>query len=457
MSSRYAVSPETEALSIYLAQSQHQRLPDDVKAKTAMHALDTLAAIISGSEMPAGRAGQAYVRSLDASSTATVIGTRLMTDVQNAALANGMAAHADETDDSHEPSLSHPGCAVVPAALAIAERCHVSGGALLRAIAAGYDVGTRIGMAIGHPESPLEGSSISTHAHVGCYAAAAATSSLLRHDPEQCRAVLSFASQSAAGTTAWARDPHHVEKAFVFAGMPAANGVRAGQLVDVGSLGVPDPFTSQPNAIDAYSERPDLAAIADGLGTRFEIMRTNIKKFAVGSPSQAPVQATLDLLAKEHCDPEAIEDVEIVLPHDLAPVVDARAMPNINVQYLVAGTIIDGRFSFAMAHDETRLAAGPAHDLMGRVRLISDANVTGVRQAEVTVTLRDGTRRRAFVGAVRGTAANPMSTQEVREKALDLIEPVIGASKADRLAELVLALDEQTDLGELFSLLAQGA
>src|SRR5690606_25974726 len=101
--------------------------------------------------------------------------------------------------------------------LALLTRHQVDASRLLRAIAAGYDGGTRVGMALGHPESPLAGSSISSHAHTGVYAAASAAAVMAGFDSERVRAVLSFAAQSAAGTTSWARDAFHVEKAFVFA------------------------------------------------------------------------------------------------------------------------------------------------------------------------------------------------------------------------------------------------
>ena len=447
------ISAETAALSEYLSAAQAVPLPGAVVRKTTLHVLDTIAAIVSGSAMPAGAAGQAYGEASGCAGPALAIATRMRLDPQTAALVNGMAAHADETDDSHAPSLSHPGCAVVPAALALGEQRGMTGTALLRAVAAGYDVGTRIGMAVGHPHSPLEGSAVSSHAHVGCYAAAAASASLLGFGPERCRAVLSFAAQSVAGTTTWARDPFHVEKAFVFAGMPAANGVRAAQIVDAGWLGVPDPFTSQPNAIDAFSERPDRSQLAAALGERFEIMRTNIKKFAVGSPSQAPVQAALDLISGGDIDVGDISDVIVTMPHDLAPVVDAREMPNINVQHLVSGTLLDGRFTFAMAHDEARLRDGETAALARRVRLVPDPSVTGRREATVELVLRDGRRRAAFVGAVRGTADNPMSEEEVVEKAADLIAPVLGDRSAARIAEAVLGLDDEPSLARLLGLL----
>jgi len=448
------ISDETRRLAEHLADAATASLPEAVGAKTRLHVLDTIAAIVSGSAMPAGVAGRTYAAGYASGGGSPVFGSEILTNPVDAALANGMSAHADETDDSHAPSLSHPGCAVIPAVLAVAPGRVVSGAHLLQAVAAGYDAGTRIGMAIGHPDSPLEGSSISSHAHVGVYSAATAAAVVLRLDGDRMRSVLSFAAQSAAGTTSWARDRHHVEKAFVFGGMPASNGVRAAQLVESGCLGVDDVFAGQPNVLDAYADVPDRRLLADELGERFEIMRTNIKKFAVGSPSQAPVQAALDLMAERAVTADDLERLIITLPHDLAHVVDGRDMPNINVQYLVAGTVVDGRFSFAMAHDGARLADGPVRDLMARTELVYDKSVTGVRQAAVEFLHRDGERRRAFVASVRGTAQDPMSQAEVVEKANDLLEPVVGATRSTRIIETVLGLGAGTGTDDLLAALA---
>ncbi|WP_199434793.1 MmgE/PrpD family protein [Qaidamihabitans albus] len=447
------ISTPTHRLSEYLARAAGTPLPEPVIAKTRLHVLDTIAAILSGSAMPAGRAGLAYARRYACDGPAPIFGTPAMAAPADAALANGMSAHADETDDSHAPSLSHPGCAVVPAVLAVASARNVPGQVLLRAVAAGYDAGTRVGMAIGHPDSPLEGSSISTHAHVGVYAAAAAAAVFMSLDAEQMRAVLSFAAQSAAGTTSWARDPYHVEKAFVFGGMPASNGVRAAQLVESGCLGVADVFAGAPNVLDAYSPAPDPSRLGAGLGEVYEIERTNIKKFAVGSPSQAALQAVLDILADRPVDPGEIERIVIEIPYDLAKVVDGRESPNINVQYLVCGTIIDGRFSFAMAHDSTRFTDHTVRDLMGRAELRYDRSVTGVRQASVDIILRSGETLYAFVATVRGSADNPMSAGEVVEKASDLIKPVVGTPRTDRIVDIVLSLGDGADAASLLDAL----
>ena len=109
-------------LSAYIAAALRSRFPQPVIEKTKHHILDTFAAMISGSRLAPGIKAISYVKTLGGVKEASVIGSSIVTTAVNAALANGMLAHADETDDSHAPSLTHPGCGIVPAALAMAER-----------------------------------------------------------------------------------------------------------------------------------------------------------------------------------------------------------------------------------------------------------------------------------------------------------------------------------------------
>ena len=89
-----------------------------------------------------------------------------------------MLAHADETDDSHAPSRTHPGCAVIPAALAVAESVHATGEHLLKAVVLGYDVAARMNYALGPEE--FAATSRSTHSFGGTFGAGAAAGALLR-------------------------------------------------------------------------------------------------------------------------------------------------------------------------------------------------------------------------------------------------------------------------------------
>src|SRR5437016_11915310 len=150
--------PVMSALSAYMSAAASRALPAEVVEHTKHHILDTLAAMISGSELRPGQAALRYVRARGSKGAATVAGSSLTAGPVDAALANGVLAHADETDDSHGPSRSHPGCAVVPGALAAGEQFGISGKHFLRAVTLGYDVGTRVTMSMGGP-----GYQVATH------------------------------------------------------------------------------------------------------------------------------------------------------------------------------------------------------------------------------------------------------------------------------------------------------
>ena len=231
-------------LSEYMAAAGNRLLPGEVAEHAKHHLLDTLASMISGSELPAGQAAERYIRAHGGKGTATIAGAALTAAPVDAALANGVMAHADETDDSHNASRSHPGCAVVPAALAVAEEFGVDGSRLLRAITLGYDVGTRLVTALfgGRATFSYE-SSLSTHSIAGTFGAAAAAACVADLQARQMRWVLDYSAQQSSGIRAWQRDTDHVEKAFVFGGMPARNGVTSALVVRSGWNGVDDIFS----------------------------------------------------------------------------------------------------------------------------------------------------------------------------------------------------------------------
>src|SRR5437762_5916508 len=137
------------ALSTYMSGAAGRALPAEFVEYAKHHIVDTLAAMISGSELRPGQAALRYVRARGGKGIATIAGSNLTAGPVDAALVNGVLAHSDETDDSHGPSRSHPGCAVVPAALAAGEEFGIDGARFLRAVTLGYDVGPRVTIAMG--------------------------------------------------------------------------------------------------------------------------------------------------------------------------------------------------------------------------------------------------------------------------------------------------------------------
>ena len=354
-------------LSGYIASALRRPLPPDVVEKTKHHLLDTIAAMVSGSRLLPGKKAIGYVRTLGGVKEASVIGTGIITTAVNAALANGMLAHADETDDSHAPSLTHPGCGIVPAALAMGERQRRNGAALIRAVGLGYDVGCRLTQALDAYQFREDGHS--THSFGPMFGAAAAAGALAGLNERQVRHLLSFTAQQASGISCWMRDAEHVEKAFDFGGMPARNGVAAATMVARGFTGVDDVFAGERNFFVAYGRAPDPAVLIQRLGGEFEILNTNIKRWSVGSPIQAPLDS-LSALIREHgikaCD---VERVVVRVAHQGANTVDNRSMPDICMQHMCAVMLIDGKVTFASSHDEKRMRDRAVLALRSRVEL----------------------------------------------------------------------------------------
>src|SRR5262249_22940618 len=177
----------------------------------------------------------------------------------------------DETDDSHAPSLCHPGCAIVPAALAMAERERRGGTELLRSGALGYDVGTRVNMALHGYDFRDAGHS--THSMGPTFGAAAAAGALARGNTDRARRLPSYAAQQCSGISCWMRDEEHIEKAFDFGGMPARNGVVAAAMVSAGFTGVEDVFSGERNFFVKNDEAarigraPEPERLTQGLGS----------------------------------------------------------------------------------------------------------------------------------------------------------------------------------------------
>ena len=454
-SSQQNVSSIMETLSSFMSEAAGRALPDEVVARTKQHILDTFAAMISGSELHPGSTAIQFARAYGGKEVATVVASNFSCGPIEAALANGMLAHADETDDSHSPSQSHPGCAVVPAALAAGERFGISGAHFLRAVALGYDIGPRFTVTLGGQRFEAE-SHWSTHSISPLFGAAAAASCAASLNAQQMRWMLGYTAQQSSGLGAWSRDTEHVQKAFLFGGMTARSGVTSALLVQAGWTGVDDILSGKDNFFAAYNPHADPAGLIDKLGERYEVVRTNIKKWPVGSPIQAALDAMEILRKQKPFDAPQVKQVSVQLATDEAAIVNNREIPDICVQHMVAVMLLDKMVTFVSAHDKGRLKDPATLRERAKVQLIPDQELERLmplRVAIVNITLADGSRLTQRVDNVRGTPENPMTGDEVVTKARDLIAPILGAAKCLSLIEKVFQLETVNDIRELRPLL----
>jgi len=451
------LSPTMARLSAYMTEAGSHPLPEEALEETKQHILDTFAAMVSGSELAPGRFAIDFARAHSAEKTATVAASDVVCGAIEAAFSNAMLAHSDETDDSHAPSESHPGASVIPSALAAGEQFNIDGSRFLRAVALGHDVGTRVTMTVGVGAFQTA-NYISTHALAGTFGSAAAAGCAAGLNERQMRWLIDYASQQASGIKTWQRDTDHIEKAFLFAGMPARNGITAALLVQAGATGVDDVLSGQDNFLADYAPQADPAKLIDKLGERYEITRTNIKKWTVGSPIQAPLDALELILKRRPFEPDQVQTVTVRVANSEAALVTNREMPDICMQHMVAVMLIDKTASFKAAHDKARMQDPAILKQRAKVQLIPDAELERqlpARVAIVEVTLVDGTRLSETVKAVRGTAENPMPREEVIAKSRDLMTPILGADRCSKLIQTTFALESLKSVRELRALLQQ--
>ncbi|MET0500150.1 MAG: MmgE/PrpD family protein [Candidatus Binatia bacterium] len=427
----------------YMLSAREAALPSAVVQKGKNHLLDTLAAIVSGSQLTPGRLGLEYTRSEGGKAEALVMGSDLLTTATLAAFANGISAHADESDDSND--RLHPGGSVVPAAWAVAERENRSGRSLLTAVVLGYEISCRFHKALATKSTTFSGT----------FGAAVAAGSLLRFDALRNCYLFSYAAQQASGSNAWIADDEHIEKAFDYGGITGRNGVMAALLVHAGFTGNRDVFEGDRNFLQDYPPA-DPSQLTSDLGTRYEMTRGLIKKFPVGAPMQEAVEAMHRLIERHKIRAADVVKVLVRLPERAAQTVDNRHMPDVNVQYILAVTLLDGRLSFEAAHDYGRMQHPDVQAMKSRVHLEVDLEMDRVGpryQALVEVNTAGGEPLREHIVNVRGRPENPMSPEEVEAKSRELMAPVLGDDRVHRLFDAIRNLEAVTDISSLRPLL----
>jgi 2-methylcitrate dehydratase PrpD len=192
------------------------------------------------------------------------------------------------------------------------------------------------------------------------------------------------------------------------------------------------------------------------LGKIYEIMNTNIKRWSVGSPIQAPLDSLRDIIREHQIKAEAVERIVVRVAHQGANTVDNRAMPDICIQHMCAIMVIDGKVTFASSHDQKRMRDRKVLALRSRIELHGDEALSAAmpsRQGIVEVSLNDGRKLRQHTKAVRGTAENPMTRAEVDEKSYELMAPVLGKTRARKLCDVIWKLEKVRDLRVLRPLL----
>jgi 2-methylcitrate dehydratase PrpD len=371
-----------------------------------------------------------------------------------------MIVHGSEINDFIPSAFVQPGPAVVGVAFALAENRGGSGSDVLRACIAGYEMCGRLPKALG--VRTLYNSGLANHGIGPCFGAAATAASMLRLPAEKIPHVMSYAAQQASGSWQWLLDEDHIEKTFVFAGVGARIGIESALLVEAGYTGVPDCFDNPGGFMKqkSFSEGGDHDPyyLIEDLDTRSELPLTAYKRYPVGGPTQPAVQAVLELLPKT--SPETVESIVMEMPGRWEAFRNAE-MPALNLRYLASIILIDGRLGLVEAQDRERFNNDArVRALMARMDVVHapDLEVAEGEErtepARVTLVDRRTGKHNLFVPYVRGFPSHPMTREDVTAKAMELMEPVLGRSRASEVVDVVMNIEKLQNASDVVRMIA---
>ncbi|KQW68252.1 hypothetical protein ASE17_07305 [Phenylobacterium sp. Root77] len=453
--------PVGDALAAYVAGALHSRPSASDRELGLLHILDTLASIVACRDLEPAVLARGYALSLSGGTSryaATILGTDERAGIVDAAFASAMTGHGAEINDFIPSAFVQPGPAVLSVGLAVAEVKGATGAELLSAVIAGYEVAGRMPKALGVDN--LRRAGIANHGIGPQFGAAVTAAALLRLPQDKIADVFSFCAQQASGSWQWLLDVEHIEKAFVFAGMGARDGLHAALMVAAGFRGVRDCLDNP----GGWMRGPlfsggDRAYLIEDLGRRSELPHTAFKRYPVGGPTQPAVEALLDL-ASDVAGAD-VASVLIEMPGRWQAFRDA-AMPALNLRYLAAIILLDGRLDFVGAQSLQRMAQDPAaRALMDKVEIRHDPAQEAqpgeprTESARVAIVLADGRRLERYVPHVLGFPSHPMSAADVEAKAADLMAPALGAARAQSVIDAVRGLEALPDASALIRLIAR--
>lgn len=388
---------------------------------------DALVAMLSGRTLPAGRSCSAYVKARATYTKGTVreFATLSTISEQDAAFVNGTLGHSDETDDSNETARMHPGCSIIPAALAAAQTAEASLGDVLDAIAVGYDVGAAVNLGTWPDRRTMRLSILSVHHIGGLFGSLAAVLRIRRARPDIARRALGYAVQHAGGCLSCLADPEHTEKAVTFGGLPARSALFSYELAELGFSTCADPFSGNESFFAAFGHESDLDIIRERLSQVGRAMNeTSIKRYPIGMPIQAACQAIEELVGLgQTASPQS---VLVELPTERVAIVNARAARDISLQYVLALQLTMGRVDFGALHGITP-APDAAVELAKRIELVGapdlDIDVNGFGTTLVArVTLMESEQKRTTIVAwPKGTPRNPLGWDDMETKAVEVL------------------------------------
>jgi 2-methylcitrate dehydratase PrpD len=448
----------TQKLAEFAASLEHEDIPSSIVDKAKEIILDTIGVGLGGADAHSSRILLDVVSQFGGVKESTIFGHPDRASCRDAALINGAMAHALELEEA-QTLPGHPAVVVLPAALAIAERQHLSGRELIAAFVAGYDIHCRL--AHGSKRSAME---LGWHftSVCGVFGAAVAVGRLLRLDRQRMANALGLAGSQAAGNLMSETDGTLAKR--LQPGLAAQGGIISALLAEKGYTGPTNVLEAPHGFYDMYAHEYDLNTVADGLGEQFEIANSNLKIYPCCSFAHGSIDAALMLVANHGLKPSDVRRIEIKVTSpsytQACQPLDKKRRPQnpvfaqFSIPFFVAMAICKGGIDFDPV-DQDALKDPEILALSNLVYPENDPDLedeyrrTGLLPTKVTVVTRSGRSFHQRVVFPKGHSQNPLSFEEVRQKFEHFASKVLSTNDVKDIVDIVYRLEELDDVADL--------
>lgn len=446
----------TKALAEYVAGTRYENLSEDLLVEAKRRTADVLAIGLSGSTTSSGKAMRAFAREVSHKGEATLWGGGpVSADI--AGLANATMAFHLELDDVHRTSHTHPGISVIPATLAVCEKLNLDARSYLTAVVIGYDVVTRVGMAVS-PSIYVDRVFLApgTLAPLG---AAAAVASLYRLNESETAKLLGAAAFLS---------PLVLFEAFA-KGAPIKNMAMGwGNLIGIWGAkfcaeglwgpvtGIEGDFGYAKATADVY----DLQKIEDPSNINHGIINTGIKPYSCCRQHHSAVDAMLELREQHNLTPEQVERVVVrtfaVASRGKHQRPDTIASATYSCPFSVATALITGS-CWREQYTEQKIKDPEVLELAQKIEVVKDDELDSIYDekwpAIVEVRTKDGRLLSARRDIMKGEPEDPVTDEELKRKFTSLATDAVSRDHAEQLWQAIFRMEEMKNMSELTALL----
>jgi 2-methylcitrate dehydratase PrpD len=452
-----AAAGATAALVGFVSGLRFGALGDEVRHYARRHLMDTVGVMIAGAGGDVATRAETMLAAVRPAGGVAVPGRARRADLLDAAFLGGTAAHGIELDDGYRQGSVHPGCAVVPTLLALAQDRRTSGQALIEAMVAGYETVTAIGGAC-HPDLRQRG--FHPTGAVAVLGAAMAAGKLRGLGAPQLANALGLAASSAAGLFAFVNGGADIKR--LHAGHAAREGLQAALLAEQGVEGPPHVIEARDGFMQAFAfgRAGRARAIELPPAVPFRITDCYIKPYPCCRHIQPAVEALIGLLTDENIATEEVTRIDTATYRIAAEHAetgwDDFASAQLSFPYLMALALKFRAIKLEHFSEEQRRDPALAA-LAGKVHVTAPPEIDRLyprlRPARVTLsTARGGFARQA--DEALGSRLVPLDDAGLRAKFNGLTEPILGAAGAAQLARGLWAIEEAGDVGSLVETMA---